>query len=147
MDHRELHSETVVVTKRRRLVHQLRLLGLLIPLLLLLACMPFGAVIGQASQPSGPTPPGMGVPIAFDDLPPTARCRIAAEFALTTNGLIYSQGGNLKDENGNIIDPIDPRTGTYYPRTGPDSYDCSGMTMVAYGQAGVQIESNTREQV
>ncbi len=44
-------------------------------------------------------------------------------------------------------DPIDPQTGTFYSRTGPRSYDCSGMTQVAYAQAGVKIGANTMEQV
>jgi hypothetical protein len=144
MDHIEQSPHVPpVVIMQRRIIHRWRLLGLVIPLLLLVACscLPFGAIVGQASQPRGPLPPGMGVPIAFDDLPPTARCRIAAEFALSTDGLLYSQGGNLPG------DPIDPRTGTYYSRTGPYSYDCSGMTQTAYARAGVQLGPTTSYQV
>lgn len=137
------HVVPPIVITQQRVIQRWRLLGLGLPMFLLVACscMPFGAIVGQSSQPRGPLPPGMGMPIAFDNLPPTARCRIAAEFALTTHGVLYSQGGNLP------ADPIDPSTGMYYSRTGPSSYDCSGMTQTAYARAGVKIGPTTYSQV
>jgi len=100
----------------------------------LLAC---GPLARRVAQPGTGLPGSGGTPIAWDALPLTAPCRIAAAFALTTNGLIYSQGGVLPG------DPIDPATGTYYSRTGPRSYDCSGMTQTAYAQAHVSIGATT----
>ena len=119
---------------------QRRVLPVLLGLLLipLLACGPLAAVAGHPPS-SGTLPPS--IPIAFDDLPPTAPCRIAAEFAVTTHGKPYSQGGNLPG------DPIDPATGRVCSRTGPTCYDCSGMTQSAYARAGVMIGPTTYYQV
>lgn len=61
--------------------------------------------------------------------------------ALTRRGALYSQGGYLAG------DPIDPATGTYYPRTGPNSFDCSGLIWWAYAQAGVNIGATTYQQI
>jgi hypothetical protein len=63
----------------------------------------------------------------------SAPCYIAAKAALTKQGSTYSQGGHLAG------DPIDPATGTFYPRAGPNSFDCSGLTWWAYQQAGITI--------
>jgi len=70
----------------------------------------------------------------------TAPCYAAAVAALTKRGAIYSQGGELAG------DPIDPVTLTPYPRTGPNSFDCSGLVWWAYAQAGVTIGSTTYQQ-
>jgi len=61
--------------------------------------------------------------------------------ALTRQGAIYSQGGALAG------DPIDPATGQPYPRTGPDSFDCSGLVWWAYAQAGITIGQTTYQQL
>lgn len=129
------HSPAWNVDRLRRLLPVL--LGLAVPLL---ACSPAAFLSTQA-----PTTSGSGVsgtPIAFADLPLTAPCRIAAAFAATVDGLIYSQGGARPDR-----DPVDPHTGTYYARTGPRSYDCSGMTTAAYAQAGIDIGPTTVQQI
>jgi cell wall-associated NlpC family hydrolase len=57
-------------------------------------------------------------------------CYQAAQTALGKRGSIYSQGGHLAN------DPINPLSGEPYPRTGPDSFDCSGLVWYAYEQAG-----------
>jgi cell wall-associated NlpC family hydrolase len=67
------------------------------------------------------------------DIDTSAPCYRAAQAALTKQGAIYSQGGHLRG------DPIDPATGTFYPRAGPNSFDCSGLTWWAYQQAGITI--------
>lgn len=72
---------------------------------------------------------------------PTAPCYAAAMAALTKPGAIYSQGGALPN------DPINPATGTYYPRTGPNSFDCSGLVWWAYAQAGVTVGESTYQQL
>jgi hypothetical protein len=61
--------------------------------------------------------------------------------ALTKQGAIYSQGGALPN------DPIDPATGRPYPRTGPNSFDCSGLVWWAYAQAGIAIGATTTAQL
>lgn len=123
-----------------RLLHILLAFSILA--LPLLACGAPAALVAnkQATAPGGIG--GMSVPIPWDELAPTAPCRIAAAKAATVNGLLYSQGGAKPDN-----DPIDPQTGTFYSRTGPRSYDCSGMTQAAYAQAGVRIGANTMEQI
>ena len=76
----------------------------------------------------------------FDNLPAPAPCYTAAIKALSKKGALYSQGGYLAS------DPIDPSTGQPYPRTGPNSFDCSGLVWWAYAQAGVSIGSTTYTQ-
>lgn len=71
----------------------------------------------------------------------TAPCYLAAMAALTKQGAIYSQGGVLAN------DPIDPATGAPYPRTGPDSFDCSGLVWWAYAQAGISVGQTTYSQL
>jgi len=117
------------------------LLGHVVIAVLLLACGAPAALVAnkQATAPGGLA--AMSVPIPWDELAATAPCRIAAAKAATVNGLLYSQGGAKPN------DPIDPTTGTFYSRTGPHSYDCSGMTQVAYAQAGVAIGPTTVQQV
>src|SRR6185436_10047890 len=73
--------------------------------------------------------------------PPTAPCYAAAIAALTKRGALYSQGGTLPD------DPIDPASGQPYPRTGPSSFDCSGLVWWAYAQAGIAIGQTTYAQL
>jgi hypothetical protein len=73
-------------------------------------------------------------------LPQTAPCYLAAMQALTRKGAIYSQGGELAD------DPV-MADGAPYPRTGPDSFDCSGLVWWSYAQAGVSIGSTTYQQL
>lgn len=69
-------------------------------------------------------------------------CQVAAESArdALAAGAIYSQGGYLAN------DPINPLTGLVWPRTGPDSFDCSGLVWWAYQQAGIEVGSTTHEQ-
>lgn len=67
-------------------------------------------------------------------------CYTAAQTALAQIGSIYSQGGHLEQ------DPIDPFTGEPYPRTGPDSFDCSGLVWYAYEQAGIDVGWTTQQQ-
>jgi hypothetical protein len=68
-------------------------------------------------------------------------CYVAALAALGKQGSIYSQGGHL------AADPIDPFTGQHYPRTGPESFDCSGLVWYAYNQAGVDVGWTTQQQI
>jgi len=86
-------------------------------------------------------PSRAGAGVSSQGNPPTAPCYAAAVASLTKRGAIYSQGGYLPD------DPIDPATGKAYPRTGPTSYDCSGLVWWAYAQAGVAVGSTTYQQV
>jgi hypothetical protein len=87
--------------------------------------------------PIGEEPPPGDTPTP----PPTAPCYRAALAALSRQGAIYSQGGALPN------DPIDPTTGRPYPRTGPHSFDCSGLVWWAYAQAGVSIGTTTAVQL
>jgi cell wall-associated NlpC family hydrolase len=70
----------------------------------------------------------------------TAPCYLAAIAALSKRGAIYSQGGALAG------DPIQD-DGTPYPRTGPDSFDCSGLVWWSYAQAGITIGLTTYQQL
>lgn len=72
--------------------------------------------------------------------PAPAPCFQAVVAALSRQGARYSQGGAL---------PGDPRgpDGLPLPRTGPNSFDCSGLVWWAYAQAGVAIGSNTYQQL
>jgi cell wall-associated NlpC family hydrolase len=135
---------TSTVTGRPRRWRRLVILGVLpLVMLPLLACGPLASAARHAN--ATPRTPGIGsgpsIPIAFYDLPPVAPCRIAAEFALRTHGLLYSQGGHLAG------DPIDPVTGQVCSRTGPRCYDCSGMTYMAYKMAGIEIGLTTIPQL
>ena len=67
-------------------------------------------------------------------------CLAAARYAVAQQGALYSQGG------AHPHDPIDPSTGRPYPRTGPSSYDCSGLVFAAYRAAGVGIGATTATQ-
>lgn len=82
--------------------------------------------------PSSPAPSGAGGR--------APACLIAAQTALQAQGAIYSQGG------AHPRDPVDPATGAFYPRTGPRSFDCSGLVWRAYAAAGVAIGSTTLTQ-
>lgn len=86
-------------------------------------------------------PASQAAPAAAAPMPQTAPCYLAAVAALTARGALYSQGGALAD------DPIDPATGQPYPRTGPDSFDCSGLVWWAYAEAGVSIGTSTYTQI
>jgi hypothetical protein len=87
--------------------------------------------------PTGTVEPPGGSPTP----PPTAPCYLAALAALTRQGALYSQGG------ANPNDPIDPKTRKPYPRSGPNSFDCSGLVWLAYAQAGVSIGQTTLAQL
>lgn len=91
-----------------------------------------------ASGLARPAPASAAPPSA--PLPQTAPCYTAAIKALSKQGAIYSQGGAQAN------DPIDPSTGQPYPRTGPNSFDCSGLVWWAYAQAGVTIGTTTYTQ-
>jgi hypothetical protein len=67
-------------------------------------------------------------------------CYVAAQEALSKIGATYSQGGHLAS------DPVDS-AGVSLPRTGPDSFDCSGLVKWAYEQAGVDVGWTTAQQV
>jgi cell wall-associated NlpC family hydrolase len=73
--------------------------------------------------------------------PPPAPCYLAALAALTRQGALYSQGGAL------AYDPINPDTHRPYPRTGPQSFDCSGLVRWSYAQAGTTIGQTTETQL
>lgn len=127
---------------RRQLTILLALVVLAVPLL---SCGAPAAIVAsqhQAAAQSGAMGGMQGVALPWDQIPPSAPCRIAAQFAATVQGLIYSQGGAHPE-----IDPRDPQTGTFYSRTGPRSYDCSGMTKVAYQRVGKDIGGDTKAQV
>lgn len=85
---------------------------------------------------------GMGRPAAAQSAPPEAPpvCRTVVETALTAHGARYSQGG------AHPRDPIDPATGAPYPRTGPRSFDCSGVVWYAYRAAGINVGLTTVHQ-
>jgi hypothetical protein len=100
----------------------------IIAVLLALALLPWSAPIGVAAP-------------AHAQRPLTAPCYTAAIAALTKRGAIYSQGGTLPN------DPINPATGQPYPRTGPSSFDCSGLIWWSYAQAGVTVGTTTYAQV
>jgi hypothetical protein len=68
-------------------------------------------------------------------------CLRAAQYAAAQRGALYSQGG------AHPRDPIHPATGQPYPRTGPSSYDCSGLVFAAYRAAGVRVGATTATQV
>lgn len=87
------------------------------------------------------SPTVAGAAPVVEHLPQTAPCLAAAMAALTANGALYSQGGHHPN------DPIDPDTGQPYPRTGPSSYDCSGLVWWAYMRAGITIGMTTYQQL
>lgn len=93
-----------------------------------------------AQQESTPTPI-IPIPTPTPSVDENTPCLKAAMAAVTRQGAIYSQGGALAD------DPINPATGQPYPRTGPNSFDCSGLIWWAYHQAGVSIGTSTSSQV
>lgn len=67
-------------------------------------------------------------------------CQVAVQAALSKVGAPYSQGGNLPN------DPLDA-SGFPLPRTGPDSFDCSGLVYWAYQQADIGLGWTTYQQV
>lgn len=91
-------------------------------------------------QNSTPTPLEP-IPTTRPTVDANAPCLKAAMSAVTRQGSIYSQGGALAD------DPINPATGRPYSRTGPNSFDCSGLVWWAYQQAGVSIGTSTSSQM
>jgi len=84
----------------------------------------------------GPLAP---TPLVAPD-PVTTPCYRAVAAALSRHGARYSQGGAL---------PGDPRgvDGLPLPRTGPWSFDCSGLVWWAYAQAGLPLGRTTYEQL
>ena len=91
--------------------------------------------------PGAPTgSPGPVAPTALPAEPITAPCYRAVAAALSRQGARYSQGGALAD---------DPRgaDGLPLPRTGPASFDCSGLVWWAYAQAGVPVGHTTYQQL
>lgn len=98
-----------------------------------------------ATPPLLPTliPPPTGelpTPVPLDGGQDTAPCYRAAIAALTQQGASYSQGGALAG------DPIGA-DGQVLPRTGPHSFDCSGLVWWAYAQAGLPIGMTTAAQI
>jgi cell wall-associated NlpC family hydrolase len=92
-------------------------------------------VVDAGGMPPVTTPTG-----DLPATPSTAPCYKAAMAALTKQGALYSQGGNHSK------DPRDAR-GRPLPRTGPNSFDCSGLVWWAYMQAGIPIGSTTESQL
>lgn len=84
-----------------------------------------------------------GEPLPWDQIPPDAPCRIAAQWASTVQGWVYSQGGH------DARDRINPATGQVYSRDAnpPGSADCAGMTEWAYLKTGRDIGKVTKDQV
>jgi cell wall-associated NlpC family hydrolase len=98
------------------------------------------------ATPAPPTPTipgGAGHPeptAAPAPLPTTAPCMSAVAAALTRQGARYSQGGVLPG------DPLGD-DGRPLPRTGPHSFDCSGLVWWAYARAGVPVGATTTQQL
>jgi peptidoglycan DL-endopeptidase CwlO len=88
---------------------------------------PPGAAPPLGPLPVVPTPPDP--PPSTPPPPPTNRAQIAVDFAFAQLGKWYCWGGN--------------GWGRYQPEFGincpPDTYDCSGLTMRAWGAAGVTL--------
>lgn len=113
-----------------------------LPLAVLLAffvlgCGPLGALsrVGS-SAPSA----GGGVPMVFTNLPPNDPRAIAVNFAIAQAGKPYTQW------------PANPalscgRGGGGCTRTGPNCWDCSGLTSTAYKQAGINLGPTTYYQI
>jgi cell wall-associated NlpC family hydrolase len=90
------------------------------------------------AAPASPGPLAPTAPVAPDPL--TAPCYRAVAAALSRQGARYSQGGALAG---------DPRgaNGLPLPRTGPSSFDCSGLVWWSYAQAGLPVGRTTYEQL
>jgi cell wall-associated NlpC family hydrolase len=119
----------------RRSTLLILLFGIVLPLL---ACGPIAQLSDQAP---GSVPPGGSIPVAFDELPPDDPRAIAINFALAQVGKPYTQypGGPVHLWCG--------RGGGGCTRNGPDCYDCSGLTAMAYRQAAITIGPTTAYQV
>lgn len=79
---------------------------------------------GSGDPPAGPLAPS-GLPATYEIPPATsAQARIAVTFALAQRGKPYQWGG-----------------------TGPDSYDCSGLTLQAWSRAGQRLGRTTWDQI
>jgi cell wall-associated NlpC family hydrolase len=79
------------------------------------------------------------VPIVFDDLPPGDPRAIAVNYAIAQAGKPYTQWPAGAVTCG--------RGGGGCTRTGPDCYDCSGLTQMAYAQSGTRIGPTTYYQI
>lgn len=99
------------------------------------------AHIRSAIQQNATSTPVTSTPTDTPAVDANTPCLKAAMSAVTRQGAIYSQGGALND------DPINPATGQPYPRTGPNSFDCSGLVWWAYQQTGMSIGTSTSSQV
>lgn len=93
-----------------------------------------------AAPGASPGSPGPVAPTALPAEPITAPCYRAVAAALSRQGAPYSQGGALAD------DPRGP-DGLPLPRTGPTSFDCSGLVWWAYAQAGLPVGHTTYQQL
>lgn len=107
------------IHRRSAAIVRLALIGVAVAAAMLIHPSP-----GQAQSSGGAAPP----------------CLVAAQYAISRQGARYSQGGF------HPRDPIDPATGRFYPRTGPWSFDCSGLVFAAYAAAGVTIGGTTETQ-
>lgn len=74
----------------------------------------------QDAREERPSRTGRDLPI---DIPASGRGKIALEYALDQLGDRYSWGG-----------------------TGPDEFDCSGLTMRAWGKAGISLSHSSKAQ-
>jgi cell wall-associated NlpC family hydrolase len=74
----------------------------------------------RARRPARPVPQPVAVPV---DLPVSGSARVAVETAYAQIGKPYRYGAS-----------------------GPDSFDCSGLTMYSWGKAGVSLPHSSRAQ-
>jgi cell wall-associated NlpC family hydrolase len=95
---------------------------------------------GPTSTPGWEGPTDGPVPTAAAPRSTGAPCLGAVLAAVSRQGARYSQGGALEN------DPLGT-DGLPLPRTGPRSFDCSGLVWWAYAQAGVAIGSTTAQQI
>lgn len=84
------------------------------------------ALLARLSQPpptTTRTPAASRSSVRLPNVPASGRAKVAIDFALAQVGDVYSYGS-----------------------AGPDAWDCSGLTMVAWGHAGVSLPHSSSAQ-
>jgi len=102
---------------------------------------------GQAAQKVQAS----ATPTAYDKWEPTAKTLLSALSGVKCTSSAHAGGGPAVGATGSraaIVNYAMAQVGKQYiwAAEGPDAFDCSGLTMQAYAQAGIQLEHSSGSQ-
>ena len=102
---------------------------------------------GQAAQKVQAS----ATPTAYDKWEPTAKTLLSALSGVKCTSSAPAGGGPAVGATGSraaIVNYAMAQVGKQYiwAAEGPDAFDCSGLTMQAYAQAGIQLEHSSGSQ-